>query len=170
VNLDSGLIDTRDGELRDDGRPDRWVVNHCPPGVWVIDGDVVDEIYDYEAAGNWVVCPEEDCRGEISPRGTLMAEYDTLEYPGDTKVWIDQDLAKAWAPSPMNGATDVPSIGTVLCWCPGEGAKVHHVWFGSDCDLVEARDPSTYQGTVHPGEELCLSRPALSVHNLLLGN
>jgi hypothetical protein len=37
----------------------------------------------------------------------------------------------------------------MLCWCLGESAEVSHVFMGTDEALVEARDPSTYQGPIH---------------------
>jgi len=150
VNLTSGLINT-EGELK--AETDRWLVNICGDGVWVVNGDVVDEIREQEAEGHWMACPMEDCWGEISPRGTLMVEYDTVEYPGKTKIWSYLDLTLPYAPKPADEATDVPSLGTELCWCPGDfDVKLYHVWFSTDADAVANRDVSAFAGQVFPPE------------------
>jgi len=110
---------------------------------------VVDEIREQEAEGHWIACPGENCRGEFGSTMYLMVEYDTVEYPGMTKVWADRDMEEAWAPVPADGATDVASLGTTLCWCPGASAEVHHVFFGTD----ESALP--YVGVLHGHDNTC---------------
>jgi hypothetical protein len=145
VNLSSGVINT-EGEWRWETL--NWVVNICGDGVWIIDGDVVDELLEHAEAGRIVACPMEDCFGNFGPVGDLMIDYDNVN-PGKTTMWAELDFNQAWAPNPANGATDVPSIGTILCWCPGEGAEISHLFLGTDEALVTARHPSTYQGALH---------------------
>ena len=152
VNLTSGLINTED-ELWSE--TDNWVVNICGDGVWVVDGDIVDEVRQQEAEGHWFACPGLNCRGEFGSTYDLMVEYDTLEYPGKTKIWADKNLEKAWAPSPEDGATGVSSLGVDLCWCPGESAEVHHVFFSDDEAAVETRDMAIYMGPLHGHDNTC---------------
>jgi hypothetical protein len=165
VNLLAGLIDTSEGELRDEGRDDLWLVNQCGDGVWVIDGDVVDEILEHVVEERWIPCPQEDCWGEISPRGNIRAEYDTAEYPGDTKVWVETMDGQAWAPRPRNGETGVPTIAE-LCWCPGESEcpepLTFHVFLSDDKQEVEDGNLHAWQGAQTDNcfttEPLCLGK------------
>jgi hypothetical protein len=145
VNLDSGVINT-EGDWDYDTL--NWIVNICGDGVWIIDGDVVDDLLEHADAGRIVACPQLDCFGDISPRGNLMIDYDNVN-PGKTTMWVEHTPDTAWSPRPEDGATGVPSIGTILCWCLGDSAVVSHVFLGTDEALVAARDPSTYMGPVH---------------------
>jgi beta-lactam-binding protein with PASTA domain len=143
VNLDSGVIDT-EGEIR--AETDNWVVNICGDGVWIVDGDRVDETLAEADDGHWRACPEEDCRGEIVDHGTLMVDYDNVN-PGRTTIWSELDLTIPWSPIPVDGATDVGGQGVELCWCPPEvegGIKDQHVWFSTDCEAVANRNPEAF--------------------------
>jgi len=152
LNLTGGVIDVGN---EFEHETDNWVVNICGDGVMIINGDVVDEIREQEAEGHWLACPGENCRGEFGSTYDLMVEYDTLEYPGKTKIWADKNLEQAWAPSPEDGATGVSSLGVDLCWCPGESAEVHHVFFSDVEAAVEARDMGTYIGPLHGHDNTC---------------
>jgi hypothetical protein len=163
VNLTSGVINT-EGDIESD--TDNWVVNICGDGVWIVDGDRVAQTLAEADAGHWVACPEEDCFGDISPRGNLMVDYNNVN-PGKTTIWAEYNAEAAWSPRPADGAVGVPSIGTELCWCTGESSEVSHLFFGTDEALVEARDPSTYMGPLH--DVMCFDPGALQLHHLLLG-
>jgi hypothetical protein len=64
-------------------------------------------------------------------------------------------FAQVWAhePEPNNGQADV-SVDTKLCWEPGEGAKFHKVYFGTDpCALdYVALIPASYPPEYYPKE------------------
>jgi hypothetical protein len=51
----------------------------------------------------------------------------------------------AFAPTPRNGDKWIDP-NSDLSWQPGSGAAEHDVWFGTDKDLVAARDASVFQG------------------------
>ncbi|MHC4625024.1 MAG: hypothetical protein ACYS4W_14100, partial [Planctomycetota bacterium] len=163
VNLLAGLIDTSEGELK--GETDNWVINQCGDGVWVLDGDVVDDVLEHVVAGRWIPCPQEDCFGRISPRGNIRADYNTPEYPGDTKVWVEEMDGQAWAPLPVDGATGVPAIAE-LCWCPGESECPEplnfHVFLSDDREEVETGNLHAWQGVQTENcfttEPLCLGK------------
>jgi len=151
VNLNGGVIDVG-GELDYDTTD--WVINICGDGTLILDGDVVDDILAEAAAGRIVPCPQLDCRGEMSPRGDLMVDYNNVN-PGKTTVWVELNLEKAWSPSPADGATGVSSLGVDLCWCPGDSAEVHHLFFSTDYDAVANRDPSAYVAPIHGHDNTC---------------
>ena len=165
VNLLAGLIDTSEGELRHEDLDSQWVINQCGDGVWVLDGDVVDEVLEHVLAGRWIPCPQLDCFGRISPRGNIRADYNTPEYPLDTKVYVELIEGEAWAPLPENGATGVPAIAE-LCWCPGElecpGPAEYHIFLSEDREEVEAGSLHCWQGvqtgTCFTTDPLCLGK------------
>jgi hypothetical protein len=144
VNLTNGVIDIQD-EVRAD--TDNWVINICGDGIVIMNGDQVDRTLDQAADGHWVACPGENCWGEIVPLGTLMVDYDNVN-PGRTTVWAETIPEEASSPTPEDGAVDVPTIGTELCWCPGEGSTLTHLYFGTDEALVAAHYPTTEVGIV----------------------
>ena len=117
VYLYGGLINV-EGELDHEDMVG-WTVYICGDGVMVVDGNIVDDVLEEALEGHWVACPQLDCFERISPRGNLMVEYDTGEYPGKTKIWVQDADGEAWAPMPDDGATGIPAIAE-LCWCPGE--------------------------------------------------
>ncbi|MHC4498794.1 MAG: InlB B-repeat-containing protein, partial [Planctomycetota bacterium] len=142
VNLTSGVIDSQEITYNNEN----WTVNICGDGVWVVDGDRVEETLEEAEDGHWVACPEEDCRGEVVARGTLMVDYNNVN-PGRTTIWSEMDLDQPWSPIPTDGATDVPTQGTELCWCPPEvegGIKMQHVFFSTDCEAVANRYPAAF--------------------------
>jgi hypothetical protein len=163
VNLLAGLIDTSDGDLEYETL--NWVINQCGDGVWVLDGDVVDEVIEHVEAGRWIPCPQEDCWGGISPRGNIRADYNTPEYPGDTKVWVEEMDGQAWAPLPAPGAECQPPI-VELCWCPGESdcpePLEFHVFLSDDRQEVEDGNLHAWQGVQTENcfttEPLCLGK------------
>ncbi len=52
----------------------------------------------------------------------------------------------AYNPSPADGAEAVGPDNVTLTWTAGFGAKLHHVYFGTNLDDVEAGAPGTYKG------------------------
>ncbi len=52
----------------------------------------------------------------------------------------------AYNPSPADGAQFVGPDNVTLTWTPGFGAKLHHVYLGTNLADVEAGAPSTYKG------------------------
>jgi hypothetical protein len=116
IYLYGGLINVED---EFEHGTEMWTVYICGDGVMVVDGDIVDDVYEEALEGHWVACPQLDCFDRISPRGNLMAVYDTAEYPGKTKIYVQDVNGQAWAPLPDDGATDLPPI-VELCWCPGD--------------------------------------------------
>jgi hypothetical protein len=161
VNLTCGLINT-EGELKSEN--DNWLVNICGCGVWVVDGDIVDDVLQQALEGHWVACPQEDCFGRITPRGDLMVEYDTNDYPGKTKIWTEVIEGQAWAPNPENGATGIPAIAE-LCWCPGEiecPDPQYHIFLSDDREEVETGNLHAWQGvqtgTCFTTDPLCLGK------------
>jgi hypothetical protein len=162
VNLTCGLINT-EGELKYE--TENWVVNICGCGVWVVDGDIVDDVYEQALQGHWVACPQLDCFDRISPRGNLIAEYDTPEYPGKTKIYVQDVNGQAWAPMPDDGATDLDPI-VELCWCPGDSECPDpldfHVFLSDDLQEVEDGNLHAWQGVQNGNcfttEPLCLGK------------
>lgn len=81
--------------------------------------------------------------------------------------------AKAWGPSPTDGATDVPR-DVVLSWAPGESADRHDVYFGRSFDDVNDAtnlDPMGPDGPVQSspgGDQLCCRRKVGVWTDLLL--
>ncbi|MHC4528458.1 MAG: hypothetical protein ACYS29_11315, partial [Planctomycetota bacterium] len=127
---------------------------HICGGVLIIDGDVVDDVQAEADAGRILACMQESCiqPGRFCSRGDLMIDYDNVN-PGRTTVWAESYPARAWCPTPMHTATDVPAQGTVLCWCPGEpngGVFDQHVFFGTDYDAVANRKAVAFVAQVHP--------------------
>ncbi len=51
----------------------------------------------------------------------------------------------AYNPSPADGAEAVGPDNVTLTWTAGFGAKLHHVYFGTNLDDVEAGAPGTYK-------------------------
>ena len=155
VHLLSGVINVG-GALVHEGQGDfEWVVYICGDGVMIVDGDIVDEILAQEAEGHWVACPEVDCFGEIAPHGTLMVSYD-VPNAGKTTIWSEINLALPWSERPADGAVDVPTIGTELCWCQDESVETVHLYLGTDEALVAAHDPTTYEAQLDDlSEQMC---------------
>jgi len=52
----------------------------------------------------------------------------------------------AYMPDPADGAEFVAPDNVTLTWTPGFGAKLHHVYFGTNVADVEAGAPATYKG------------------------
>jgi len=128
---------------------------HICGGTLVIDGDVVADVQHEVDLGKIYACGEVSCDDpeRICSRGDVLIEYDTPEFPLRTKVTASYHPERAWCPTPENFATDVPSLGTELCWCMGEpegGVKLQHVWFSTDYATVANRDPSAFLGQVWP--------------------
>ena len=162
VYLLGGLINVRD-ELEHE--TDNWVVYICGDGVMVVDGDIVDDVLEEALEGHWIACPQEDCFGRISPRGNLMVEYDTIEYPGKTKIWVEVIPGEAWAPMPVSGATGIPPIAE-LCWCQGESECPEplnfHIFLSDDEQEVADGNLHAWQGvqtgTCFTTDPLCLGK------------
>jgi hypothetical protein len=161
VYLYGGVINVRD-ELEHE--TDNWIVYICGDGVMVVNGDIVDDVYEEALEGHWVACPQEDCWGDISPRGNLMAQYDTLEYPGKTKIWVQDVNGQVWSPRPEDGAVDVPPIAE-LCWCAGDiecPLDGYHIFLSDDRQEVEDGNLHAWQGvqtgTCFTTEPLCLGK------------
>ena len=52
----------------------------------------------------------------------------------------------AYSPDPADGAQFVGPDNVTLTWTPGFGAKLHHVYFGTNLTDVEAGAPGAYKG------------------------
>jgi hypothetical protein len=127
---------------------------HICGGVLIIDGDVVGDVQGEVDAGRIFACGQESCitAGRFCSRGDIMIDYDNVN-PGRTTVWAQSHPGRAWCPTPLNTATDVPTQGTILCWCPGEpngGVFDQHVFFGTDYEAVANRNLAAFVSQVHP--------------------
>ncbi len=141
ANLTNGVVDIQ-GRVKAD--TDNWVINICGDAVVIMNDDQVDRTRDQEADGHWVACPGLNCWDELVALGTLMVDYNNVN-PGRTTVWAETYPLVASGPKPEDGAVDVPSIGTMLCWCPGEGTEMSHVFLSTDEDEVINRDSAAYK-------------------------
>ncbi|MHC4527556.1 MAG: hypothetical protein ACYS29_06750 [Planctomycetota bacterium] len=178
VDMTGGVVNVGDEMYHD---TDDWIVYICGDGVIIIEGDHVDQILDeatswdqtginnhpeLEQDGHWIACPAEDCRGEVVARGTLMVDFNNVN-PAKTTIWAELALDEAWSPPPEDGGTDVPTQGAQLCWCAPDvegGIKDQHVFFSTDCDAVEARDPAAFLVQAGPGDgETCVDLPCLAM-------
>jgi beta-lactam-binding protein with PASTA domain len=128
---------------------------HLCGGILVIEGDVVDEVQAEVDKGCLHACGQQSCVNpdRICSRGDVIIEYDTPEYPGRTKVWALHMPERAWCPTPADNATGVPSLGTVLCWCPGDSTELHHVYLSTDYDAVA--DGTAYVTNLHGHDNTC---------------
>jgi hypothetical protein len=154
VNLTGGVINVEDELVHD---TDQYVMNICGDGQIIVSGDIVDEIRAQEMDGHWFACPAPSCHdGEIDSQLNLMVDYN--EVSDKTTIWAGGDNRDAWAPRPKNGETDVPSLGTLLCWCAGEwdgfSPDMHHVFFSDDESAVA--DESAFLGTVSSPDPCCI--------------
>jgi hypothetical protein len=144
-NLNDGLISVGELNERHYGHHD-WTIN-IVDGVMIIRGrNDSATILDQWAQGLWKPYPYDIGGGETIGRGDLHADYDTLEYPGDTKVYATIELCRAWNPNPKDGTTDVASRDLVITWSSGDGAISHHAFFSSDLSQVQDRIYSAYVG------------------------
>ncbi len=157
ANLTNGVVDIQE-EVKAD--TDNWVINICGDAVVIMNGDQVDRTRDQEADGHWVACPGENCWGEIIALGTLMVDYNNVNV-GRTTVWAETYPEIASSPKPEDGAVDVASVGTILCWCPGEATEVSHVFLSTDENEVINRDEDAYQAAVH--EDNCFDPGVLQL-------
>jgi hypothetical protein len=162
INVEGELVHGDDGVYKDG-----WTVYICGDGVMVVEGDIVDDVLEEALDGHWVPCPQLDCFDRISPRGNLMVEYDTVEYPGKTKIWVEDANGDAWAPMPDDGATGIPAIAE-LCWCPGDSECPEpldfHIYLSDDIEEIEGEQPSmhawqgTQTGNCFTTDPLCLGK------------
>ena len=129
-------------------------------GTLIINGDVVAAVMSEVDAGRITGCGVEACHtpSMICSRYDVLATYN-VPNAGHTTVVADFTSGdKAWCPSPPNGATDVPSIGTILCWCAGEKPgpetpDVHHIFLSTvEADVISG---AAYLDSLHISGGTC---------------
>ena len=135
-NLHGGLIEIGENGLYHDD--DDWLLDICDCGVMVIDGDVVDEIWEDVDDGKITICGYYQGCGS---QADLMVEYD----PNDDKttVWAEVDPGRAYNPDPICCTDpDAEPVPQELCltWTPGDDAEEHYVFMSTDYDCVNTGD------------------------------
>lgn len=113
-------------------------INITGSGTLIINGDVIATITTYVNNG-WITA--------YNGSGTVMRDYN-ITTPGKTTVWASSAVI-ASNPSPANGATNVPTTGTILSWTGDPLATSRNVYFGTS-------NPPAYIGnqtatTYNPG-------------------
>ncbi|MHC4618452.1 MAG: LamG-like jellyroll fold domain-containing protein [Planctomycetota bacterium] len=109
------------------------------------------------------------------PGGDLEAKMDdfrvydyALSDKEVEKIYRLGDLARAWAPTPFNGGSDVDRLVGELTWKPGDWATAHEVYFGTDFNDVNDADTTLPVGTsVYKGKQ-ALDANSYSLSPLIL--
>ncbi len=131
-NLHGGLIEIGENGLYHDN--DDWLLDICECGVMVIDGDVVDEIWEGVDDGKITICGYYQGCGS---QADLMVDYDDGE--DKTTVWVEVDPNRAYNPDPIcctdPEAEPVPQE-VCLSWDAGATAEEHFVFLHTNIDKL----------------------------------
>ncbi len=147
---------------------DTWVNLSWKPGGLAVSHDVYlgDNLGDVEQATHDSAAFRGNQTGLFFVAGFPGFAYPNGLVPGTTYYWrIDEVNAAepnspwkgpiwhfsippktAYNPSPANGAEFVGPDNVTLTWTPGFGAKLHHVYLGTNLADVEAGAPGVYKG------------------------